>query len=91
MRKYEEAMAHICVTPAMRARVLRRVRQSAARRTAWRRAAALAACLAVAVLGALVLPSVRQPADDVGGVLAPGPTQAASAEELSRLDRKSVV
>lgn len=85
MRKYEEAMAHICVTPAMRARVLRRVRQSAARRTAWRRAAALAACLAVAVLGALVLPSVRQPADDVGGVLAPGPTQAASAEELSRL------
>ena len=85
MRKYEEAMAHIRVTPAMRARVLRRVRQSAARRTAWRRAAALAACLAVAVLGALVLPSVRQPADDVGGVLAPGPTQAASAEELSRL------
>ena len=39
----------------------------------------------MAVLGALVLPSVRQPADDVGGVLAPGPTQAASAEELSRL------
>ena len=34
MRKYEEAMAHIRVTPAMRARVLRRVRQSAARRTA---------------------------------------------------------
>lgn len=29
MRKYEEAMAHIRVTPAMRARVLRRVRQSA--------------------------------------------------------------
>ena len=59
MRKYDEAMAHIRVTPAMRARVLRRVRQSAARRTAWRRAAALAACLAVAVLGALVLPSVH--------------------------------
>ena len=96
MRKYEEAMERIRVTDEMKARVLRGIRQAdpaahrssrAVRAVGTRRLAALAACLAVVLTGALALPRLMEPSGpDVSGVQLPGGiVEAASAEELSRL------
>ena len=89
-------MEHINVTPEMRARVLERIRQtdltasrpvSAVRRAGFRRFAALAACLAVVLAGALTLPDILAPAhpDPPGTLLPAGPAEASSAAELSAL------
>ena len=70
MRKYEEAIEHIHVTDEMKARVLRGIRQAdptahrssrAAGAFSARRLAALAACLAVVLTGALALPRLMEP------------------------------
>ena len=96
MRKYEEAMDHIRVTPEMRARILDNLRRadleqsgrpSVLRFPRLKRLAALAACLALVAVGALSLPNVLEPApaETPGALLPGGPVEAASAEELSRL------
>ena len=89
-------MEHINVTPEMRARGLEHIRQTdltaggsapAVRHFEFRRFAALAACLAVVLVGALTLPGILAPdhPDTPGVVLPAGPVEASSAAELSAL------
>lgn len=96
MRKYEEVMERINVTPEMRARVLERIRQTdltagrpvpVVRRSGFRRFVALAACLAVVLAGALTLPDILTPdhPDTPGVALPAGPVEVSSAAELSAL------
>ena len=96
MRKYEEAMEHISVTPEMRARALERIRQTdltagrpapVIRRSGFRRFAALAACLAVVLAGVLTLPDILTPdhPDTPGVALPAGPVEVSSVAELSAL------
>ena len=69
LTKYDEVMDKIELTPQMRARILEHVEQQMdlpvkkpARRLYLRRFAALAACLAILIAGALTLPKlVSQP------------------------------
>jgi hypothetical protein len=91
--KYEQAMAHLTVDGAMRERVLRSVRTADLEKThrvvafPWRRYAALAACLAVVIAGALLLPGLLrgQPSDTTSGPVLTGPSteQYDSAAALS--------
>ena len=95
MRTYEEIMEHVRVTPEMRNRILKTIQQAdfsepsskTSRFSALKRLSALAACLAVVIVGALTLPAVWTPDGPEGsGVLLPsGPAEVSSAEELSRL------
>ena len=92
MTKYDEAMDHIQLTPEMRARVLKNVEQQAAqpfrqKRSAFalRRFGALAACLAVLLIGALSLPKLLSgPAqEEPETMIANGMIEVTSRDELS--------
>ena len=96
MRKaYDEIMDHIVVTDEMRARILRNIRSadSAKKGTVlrfpnWKRYAAIAACFAALLLGALTLPgllrSSRQPASSADLQTGPNTVVCSSADELSK-------
>lgn len=92
MTKYDEAMDHIQLTPEMRARVLKNVEQQAAKPSgktrpvsSLRRFGALAACLAVLLVGALALPKmISQPAQkEPETMIANGMVEVTSRDELS--------
>ena len=78
MTKYDEVMEKLEVTPEMRARILRNVEAQAAqprkKPNRLRRFAALAACLAVLLVGAMALPKF---------ISSPVPVEVTSKEELS--------
>ena len=94
MTKYDEAMQKIEVTPEIRARILQNAaaqckpsdQKKPARVTALRRFAALAACLAVLLAGAVTLPRlISRPAqkEEAETMIANGMVEVASKEELS--------
>lgn len=95
-KRYDEVMEHIEVTPEMRQRILKNIEQADLTKAAPRKVvrfpyikqlAALAACLAVVLVGALTLPNLFQDPDDPNGpdVLAPGDgiVEVSSVEELA--------
>lgn len=91
-RSYDEIMGKIEVTPEMRQRVLERVAQEIAvsskvvRFPAWRKYLPVAACLALLLVGAAVLPHLLHQAEPGPPVLTvPDIVEAASMEELSEL------
>lgn len=72
-KKYDEVMEHIEVTPEMRQRILKNIQQTdltkqkpaaIVRFPRWKQAAALAACLAVVLIGALTAPQLLPPGED---------------------------
>ena len=93
LTKYDEAMEKIELTPQMRARILQNVErelQEPAKKTAFpgklRRIAALAACLAILLVGALTLPGlVSRPSqeEEPETMIANGIVEVTSREELS--------
>ena len=107
LTKYDEIMNHIHVTEEMSERItanLRRmsvapVRQTPPSRKWIRKIVSAAACLMVLIAGAAVLPSILQPADNIGvdpnlsiGASQPGSsdlTQAADIETCASLSELS--
>lgn len=89
MTKYDEVMEKLEVTPEMRARILRNVEAQAAqprkKPNRLRRFAALAACLAILLVGAAALPKlISSPApEESETMIANGMVEVASKEELS--------
>ena len=93
LTKYDEAMEKIELTPQMRARILQNVErelQKPAKKPAFagrlRRITALAACLAILLVGALTLPGlVFRPSqeEEPETMIANGMVQLSSREELS--------
>lgn len=92
MTKYDEAMEKIELTPQMRARILQNVEQELqkpAKKTGFsgglRRFGALAACLAVLLVGALALPRLisRPSQEEPETMIANGMVEVTSREELS--------
>ena len=94
MTKYDEAMQKIEVTPEMRARILQNAaaqckpsdQKKPARVTVLRRFAALAACLAVLLAGAVTLPRlISRPAqkEEAETMIANGMEELSSRDELS--------
>ena len=92
LTKYDEAMEKIELTPQMRARILQNVEQELqkpAKKTGFsggiRRFGALAACLAVLLVGALALPRlVSKPSqEEPETMIANGMVEVTSREELS--------
>ena len=82
--KYDELMDKIEVTDAMRARILRNVSAAAPKKTPVRRYALLAACLAVALLGAVCVPKLMDPAPQGEQVaIANGMIEVADAAALA--------
>ena len=82
--KYDELMDKIEVTDAMRARILRNVSAAAPKKTPVRRYALLAACLAVALLGAVCVPKLMDPAPQgEQTTIANGMVEVASAAALA--------
>ncbi len=95
-KRYDEIMEHVEVTPEMRQRILKHIEQTDLTKNASlkavpfphiKRLAALAACLAIVLVGTLALPTLVPGPDNSDGpnVLAPGDgiVQVASVEELS--------
>lgn len=92
LTKYDEAMEKIELTPQMRARILQNVEQELqkpAKKTGFsggiRRITALAACLAVLLVGALALPRLisRPSQEETETMIANGMVEVTSREELS--------
>ena len=89
MTKYDEVMEKLEVTPEMRARILKNVEDQAAqpvrKPNRLRRFAALAACLAVLLVGAAALPKlVSNPApEESETMIANGMVEVTSRDELS--------
>lgn len=92
LTKYDEAMEKIELTPQMRARILQNVEQELqkpAKKTGFsgglRRFGALAACLAVLLVGALALPRLisRPSQEEPETMIANGMVEVTSREELS--------
>ena len=89
MTKYDEVMEKLEVTPEMRARILQNVETQMAepckKPNRLRRFAALAACLAVLLVGAAALPKfISSPAPEGSETtIANGMVEVASKEELS--------
>ena len=89
MTKYDEVMEKLEVTPEMRARILRNVEAQAAqprkKPNRLRRFAALAACLAVLLVGAMALPKfISSPVpEESETMVANGMVEVTSKEELS--------
>ena len=89
MTKYDEVMEKLEVTPEMRARILRNVEAQAAqprkKPNRLRRFAALAACLAILLVGAAALPKlISSPTpEESETTIANGMVEVASKEELS--------
>lgn len=94
LTKYEEVMEKIKVTPEMRARILQNAaaqckpsdQKKPARVTVLRRFAALAACLAVLLAGAVALPRlISRPAqkEEAETMIANGMEELSSRDELS--------
>ena len=97
-RRYHEIMDRIQITDDMKARILKNVSAAdlsrpkasrVVRLRVYRRHFAAAACFAVLLAGALILPGLRQasnPPDPSGGttMAIPDIVEAASAEELSQ-------
>ena len=94
MTKYDEVMEKIKVTPEMRARILQNAaaqckpsdQKKPARVTVLRRFAALAACLAVLLAGAVALPRlISRPAqkEEAETMIANGMEELSSRDELS--------
>lgn len=89
MTKYDEVMEKLEVTPEMRARILQNVETQMAeprkKPNRLRRFAALAACLAVLLVGAAALPKlISSPApEESETTIANGMVEVASKEELS--------
>lgn len=92
LTKYDEAMEKIELTPQMRARILQNVEQELqkpAKKTGFsgglRRITALAACLAVLLVGALALPRLisRPSQEEPETMIANGMVEVTSREELS--------
>ena len=89
MTKYDEVMEKLEVTPEMRARILRNVEAQAAQHrkkpNRLRRFAALAACLAVLLVGAMALPKfISSPVpEESETMVANGMVEVTSKEELS--------
>lgn len=93
-KAYDAIMERLEVTPEMRERALRRVREAGIAPArpgplpfpAWRRYLSAAACLAVLIAGALALPRLLAPEEqDPPVLLPPVVEEAASREELSAL------
>ena len=93
-KKYDEVMEHIEVTPEMQQRILGNIQKmdlneiKSARViqiSLWKQFAALAACLAVVLAGALTLPNLIRSPNDFN-VLTPGGgiVKVVSAEELTK-------
>lgn len=90
---YNEVMEHIEVTPEMRQRILEHINQADLTKNVSgnivrfphiKRLAALAACLAVVLVGALTLPSLFHEPDDSNVLVAGnGIVQVSSVEELA--------
>ena len=89
MTKYDEVMEKLEVTPEMRARILQNVKTQMAepckKPNRLRRFAALAACLAVLLVGAMVLPKfISSPVpEESETMVANGMVEVTSKEELS--------
>ena len=89
MTKYDEVMEKLEVTPEMRARILQNVEtqmtEPRKKPNRLRRFAALAACLAVLLVGAVALPKlISSPApEESETTIANGMVEVASKEELS--------
>ena len=89
MTKYDEVMEKLEVTPEMRARILQNVETQMAepckKPNRLRRFAALAACLAILLVGAAALPKlISSPApEESETMIANGMVEVASKEELS--------
>lgn len=89
MTKYDEVMEKLEVTPEMRARILQNVETQMAeprkKPNRLRRFAALAACLAVLLVGAMALPKfISSPVpEESETMIANGMVEVASKEELS--------
>ena len=89
MTKYDEVMEKLEVTPEMRARILQNVETQMAepckKPNRLRRFAALAACLAVLLVGAMVLPKfISSPVpEESETMVANGMVEVTSKEELS--------
>ena len=89
MTKYDEVMEKLEVTPEMRARILQNVRTQMAepckKPNRLRRFAALAACLAVLLMGAMALPKfISSPVpEESETMVANGMVEVTSKEELS--------
>ena len=91
---YKEIMDNVKVTPEMRCRVLDNVQarmeqQERPRSFTWRRAAAIAACAAVVLAGALTLPKMTvsapepTPGDEMAHMAVPNIVDCGSLQELS--------
>lgn len=91
---YKEIMDNVKVTPEMRRRVLDNVQarmeqQERPRSFTWRRAAAIAACAAVVLAGALALPKMTvsapepTPGDEMAQMAVPNIVDCGSLQELS--------
>ena len=91
---YKEIMDNVKVTPEMRRRVLDNVQarmeqQERPRSFTWRRAAAIAACAAVVLAGALTLPKMTvsapepTPGDEMAHMAVPNIVDCGSLQELS--------
>ena len=89
MTKYDEVMEKLEVTPEMRARILQNVEtqmtEPRKKPNRLRRFAALAACLAILLVGAMALPKlISSPApEESETMIANGMVEVASKEELS--------
>ena len=89
LTKYDEVMEKLEVTPEMRARILQNVKTQMAepckKPNRLRRFAALAACLAILLVGAMALPKlISSPApEESETMIANGMVEVASKEELS--------
>ena len=89
MTKYDEVMEKLEVTPEMRARILQNVETQMAeprkKPNRLRRFAALAACLAILLVGAMALPKlISSPTpEESETTIANGMVEVASKEELS--------
>ena len=89
MTKYDEVMEKLEVTPEMRARILQNVKTQMAepckKPNRLRRFAALAACLAVLLMGAMALPKfISSPVpEESETMVANGMVEVTSKEELS--------
>ena len=92
MTKYDEVMEKLEVTPEMRARILQNVETQMAeprkKPNRLRRFAALAACLAILLVGAAALPKlISSPTpEESETTIANGMVEVASKEELSEAD-----
>lgn len=90
LTKYDEVMEKLEVTPEMRARILRNVEAQTAqpvnKQNRMRRFAALAACLAVLLVGAIALPQrTSDPVPEASEtMIANGMVEVTSRDELSK-------